>query len=58
MLKWLDSQQSPILTFASLSLEIAGKPVKLQLSTALGSLIPNSFKGMLDKIGIKPSKWF
>ncbi|KAI0713393.1 PhoD-like phosphatase-domain-containing protein [Earliella scabrosa] len=39
-------------------LEVAGKPVKLQLSTALGALVPQSFKSMLDRIGIKPSKWF
>ncbi|KAI0747693.1 PhoD-like phosphatase-domain-containing protein [Daedaleopsis nitida] len=39
-------------------LEVAGKPVKLQLSTALGALVPQSFRGMLDRIGIKPSKWF
>ena len=42
----------------SASLEVAGKPVKLQLSTALGALVPQSFKSMLDRIGIKPSKWF
>ncbi|PIL30470.1 hypothetical protein GSI_07169 [Ganoderma sinense ZZ0214-1] len=40
------------------NLEVVGKPVKLQLSTALGALVPQSFKGMLDKIGFRPSKWF
>ena len=39
-------------------MEVIGKPVKLQLSTALGAFVPQSFKGMLDRIGIKPSKWF
>ncbi|TBU46997.1 PhoD-like phosphatase-domain-containing protein [Dichomitus squalens] len=39
-------------------LEVLGKPVKLQISTSIGALVPQSFKGMLDKIGIKPSKWF
>ncbi|RPD59100.1 Metallo-dependent phosphatase [Lentinus tigrinus ALCF2SS1-7] len=39
-------------------LEVVGKPVKLQLSTALGAFVPQSFKGMLDRIGLKPSKWF
>ena len=41
-----------------LRMEVIGKPVKLQLSTALGAFVPQSFKGMLDRIGIKPSKWF
>ena len=39
-------------------MEVIGKPVKLQLSTALGAFVPQAFKGMLDPIGIKPSKWF
>ncbi|TDL25073.1 hypothetical protein BD410DRAFT_785858 [Rickenella mellea] len=39
-------------------LHIAGTPVKLKTSTALGTFIPNSFKDMLDKIGFKPTKWF
>ncbi|KAL7283083.1 hypothetical protein ACG7TL_002507 [Trametes sanguinea] len=39
------------------NLEVLGKPVKLQSTTALGSLMPQ-FKGVLDKIGLKPSRWF
>ncbi|KAI0637350.1 PhoD-like phosphatase-domain-containing protein [Trametes polyzona] len=39
-------------------LEVLGKPVKLQSTTALGSLMPQSFKGVLDRIGLKPNKWF
>ncbi|KAI0781324.1 PhoD-like phosphatase-domain-containing protein [Trametes elegans] len=39
-------------------LEILGKPVKLQSTTALGAFVPQSFKGVLDRIGLKPSRWF
>ncbi|KAI8998976.1 PhoD-like phosphatase-domain-containing protein [Trametes punicea] len=39
-------------------LEVLGKPVKLQSTTAIGALMPQSFKGMLDRIGLKPSRWF
>ncbi|KAI0648220.1 PhoD-like phosphatase-domain-containing protein [Trametes meyenii] len=39
-------------------LDILGKPVKLQSTTALGALVPQSFKGVLDRIGLKPSRWF
>ncbi|CDO74863.1 hypothetical protein BN946_scf185004.g13 [Trametes cinnabarina] len=39
-------------------LDVLGKPVKLQSTTALGSLMPESFRGVLDKIGLKPSRWF
>ncbi|KII88819.1 hypothetical protein PLICRDRAFT_124950 [Plicaturopsis crispa FD-325 SS-3] len=37
---------------------IVGDPVKLRSSTALGAFVPQSFRGMLDKIGMKPSTWF
>lgn len=40
------------------SLEVVGKPVKLQSTTSLGALVPQSFKGVLDRIGLKPNKWF
>ena len=40
------------------SLTIAGKPVKLYSSTALGTLVPQSFNKMFHKIGLRPSKWF
>ncbi|TFK88236.1 hypothetical protein K466DRAFT_645568 [Polyporus arcularius HHB13444] len=39
-------------------MEVVGKPVRLQLSTALGAFVPQSFKGVLDRIGLKPSNWF
>ncbi|KAH9890706.1 PhoD-like phosphatase-domain-containing protein [Cubamyces lactineus] len=39
-------------------LEVLGKPVKLQSTTALGALVPQSLRGMLDRIGLKPSRWF
>ncbi|EIW60738.1 uncharacterized protein TRAVEDRAFT_146378 [Trametes versicolor FP-101664 SS1] len=39
-------------------LEVVGKPVKLQSTTSLGALVPQSFKGVLDRIGLKPNKWF
>ncbi|KAI0373348.1 hypothetical protein BV20DRAFT_963192 [Pilatotrama ljubarskyi] len=39
-------------------LEVLGKPVKLQSTTALGAFVPQSFKGMLDRIGLTPSRWF
>ncbi|KAI0350094.1 hypothetical protein OH77DRAFT_1431373 [Trametes cingulata] len=40
------------------NLEVLGKPVKLQSTTALGAFVPQSFKGVLDRIGLKPSRWF
>jgi alkaline phosphatase D len=43
------------------SLEILGAPVTLKAPSALGTLIPeniNKLTQMLDKIGLKPSKWF
>ncbi|KAL0947239.1 hypothetical protein HGRIS_013360 [Hohenbuehelia grisea] len=39
-------------------LDIAGTPVKLQSSTALGALVPAGIKEMLSKFGMKPSRWF
>ncbi|RDX52651.1 Metallo-dependent phosphatase [Lentinus brumalis] len=43
---------------AAYKMEVVGKPVRLQLSTALGAFVPQSFKGVLDRIGLKPSNWF
>jgi alkaline phosphatase D len=40
------------------SLTIAGKPVKLYSSSALGALVPQSFNKMFHKMGLRPSKWF
>ncbi|CAL1703852.1 unnamed protein product [Somion occarium] len=39
-------------------LEIAGKPVQLHTSTALGAFVPEGFKGLLSKIGLSPTRWF
>ncbi|KAI0956901.1 hypothetical protein AcW1_005469 [Taiwanofungus camphoratus] len=39
-------------------LTVVGKPVKLRSSTTLGAYVPQSFKGVLDRIGLKPSRWF
>jgi alkaline phosphatase D len=43
---------------AAYHLTIAGKPVKLHSSTALGALVPPSFNKMFHKMGLRPSKWF
>jgi len=43
---------------AAYHLTIAGKPVKLYSSTALGALVPQSFNNMFHKMGLRPSKWF
>ncbi|PCH39566.1 hypothetical protein WOLCODRAFT_110896 [Wolfiporia cocos MD-104 SS10] len=37
---------------------IHGHPVKSQPANALGTFVPQSFKGVLDMIGLKPSRWF
>lgn len=37
---------------------IEGISVKHSASTALGTIIPESFKGVLDRIGLTPNKWF
>ena len=39
-------------------LAIVGKPVHLYSNTALGALIPQGVKGMFNKIGLSPIKWF
>ncbi|KAG6865886.1 hypothetical protein C0991_010967 [Blastosporella zonata] len=38
--------------------EVAGIPVKLRTSTALGAFVVDGVKGIINKFGIKPSKWF
>jgi len=43
---------------AAYHLTIAGKPVKLHSSTALGALVPQSFNKMFHKMGLRPSRWF
>ncbi|OSX64704.1 hypothetical protein POSPLADRAFT_1073160 [Postia placenta MAD-698-R-SB12] len=40
------------------NLTVHGQPVKLRSATALGAYVPQSFKGVLDKFGLKPSRWF
>ncbi|EPS97367.1 hypothetical protein FOMPIDRAFT_1052580 [Fomitopsis schrenkii] len=40
------------------SLVIHGEPVKLSHSLALGAYVPQSFRGVLGKIGLNPSRWF
>jgi len=37
---------------------IEGVPVKWVSSTAIGAFIPQGFKGVFDKIGLSPGKWF
>jgi hypothetical protein len=39
-------------------LEIAGTPVKLKSTTALGAFVPHSFTQFFRKLGFDPSKWF
>lgn len=39
-------------------LEITGKPVELRSHSALGAFVPSGIRGVLDKIGLKPSRWF
>ncbi|KAJ3840484.1 PhoD-like phosphatase-domain-containing protein [Lentinula raphanica] len=38
--------------------EVAGNPVKLQGSTALGAFVSTNVKDLLKKIGLQPAKWF
>ncbi|KAI0075810.1 hypothetical protein K474DRAFT_1355853 [Panus rudis PR-1116 ss-1] len=38
-------------------LAIAGQPVHLHSSTSLGAIVPG-FKGILNKIGLSPTRWF
>ncbi|CCM06092.1 uncharacterized protein FIBRA_08339 [Fibroporia radiculosa] len=39
-------------------MEIRGHPVRLQTSTSIGTYMPQTLKGVLDKIGLRPSLWF
>jgi alkaline phosphatase D len=39
-------------------LPISGTPVKLRSSTALGSMVSDSFKEILDRVGLSPNRWF
>ncbi|KAH8108215.1 PhoD-like phosphatase-domain-containing protein [Cristinia sonorae] len=40
------------------TLRIVGEPVQFQSSTALGTIVPQTFKGILDRLGLSPTKWF
>ncbi|THH31384.1 hypothetical protein EUX98_g2819 [Antrodiella citrinella] len=37
---------------------IHGEPVQLQTSTALGTFVPQTFKDVLDKLGLSSGRWF
>lgn len=50
--------QTCYLNKSSHSLVIHGEPVKLSHSLALGAYVPQSFRGVLGKIGLNPSRWF
>jgi alkaline phosphatase D len=40
------------------SLPIQATPVKLRSSTALGSMVPDGLKDILDRVGLSPNRWF
>ncbi|KAI9456226.1 PhoD-like phosphatase-domain-containing protein [Lactarius psammicola] len=40
------------------NLPISGTPVKLRSSNALGSLVSDSLKEILDRVGLSPNRWF
>ncbi|KAH9977249.1 PhoD-like phosphatase-domain-containing protein [Lactifluus volemus] len=40
------------------NLPIDATPVKLRPSTALGSIVPDSLKDILDRVGLSPNRWF
>ncbi|KAG6910883.1 hypothetical protein DXG01_006566 [Tephrocybe rancida] len=44
--------------YSSFRYEVTGIPVKLQISTAIGAFVVGGVKDMINKFGIKPSKWF
>ncbi|KAH9951414.1 PhoD-like phosphatase-domain-containing protein [Amylocystis lapponica] len=37
---------------------VVGQPVNFHPETALGAFVERSFKGVLDKFGLKPGNWF
>jgi alkaline phosphatase D len=39
-------------------LEIAGTPVKLKSTTALGAIVNNRLTQFFSRIGFDPSRWF
>jgi len=40
------------------NLPLDATPVKLRSSTALGSMVTDSLKDILDRVGISPNRWF
>jgi len=40
------------------NLPISGTPVKLRSSTAIGSMVTDSLKEILDRVGLSPNRWF
>ncbi|KAG6845031.1 hypothetical protein H0H87_001368 [Tephrocybe sp. NHM501043] len=40
------------------SYDLTGFPVKMQTSTAIGAFVVGGVKDIINKFGIKPSKWF
>ncbi|KAN0105236.1 PhoD-like phosphatase domain containing protein [Russula decolorans] len=40
------------------NLPIDATPVKLRSSTALGSMVPDGLKDILDRVGLSPNRWF
>jgi hypothetical protein len=49
---------APLIVFRSCSLPIDATSVKLKSSTALGSMVPESLKDILDRVGLSPNRWF
>lgn len=37
---------------------VKGKPVHIKASTSLGAFVPDGLKGLLDKVGLTPNRWF
>ncbi|KAI9510376.1 PhoD-like phosphatase-domain-containing protein [Russula earlei] len=40
------------------TLPIDATPVKIRSSTAIGSMVPDSLKDILDRVGLSPNRWF
>lgn len=39
-------------------LQIAGQPVHVKSSAAVGAIVASNLRDILDRVGIKPSRWF
>ncbi|ETW85567.1 hypothetical protein HETIRDRAFT_432282 [Heterobasidion irregulare TC 32-1] len=42
----------------SYNMTVKGKPVHIKASTSLGAFVPDGLKGLLDKVGLTPNRWF